>query len=546
MRMRTISARSPNSGRGSARRSTRRASPPACWRRAASASPARRKFPIEIVAQGARVDDRPVRRRIHRRRPFDSRKLRARDPHARRARRPYRRLEDRRDAAASAGRPTRRVCRALGDEGVLALDLRFDQCAARGRKPVRGRCRRDARRARRAGAKGRVVVTTFASNVARLRAAAEAGLADGTQVMVIGRAMERVIAVARECGYLDGLPPFLGQDHFDRIPRDKVLALATGSQGEPRAALARIAEDEHPTATLAPGDMVDLLLAHHSRQRKGGRQDHQRPGRAGHRGRHRPHAARPRLRPSAPRRTCADVRLAAAEDRHSRAWRGAASVRTCGLRAARRASREVVRAFNGDIVRWRRRGAAIVGQVDHGRRYKDGEILLPAERRMRRPAAPAVLRRRRLDRPRADARKGEMAGDPDVMIAGLPSATREGAGMDEIIDARDLRDVRKPAARQAARRRRPCRPRSSAPCATRSTPSGARNRRCMCWWSRSRGGRAAIENLGRPCDAEPKQSSPAAADEMDCLAALAMTAKRSPFEASLSFRNDRDSLGRLG
>ena len=103
-----------------------------------------------------------------------------------------------------------------------------------------------------AKAKGRVVVTTFASNVARLRSAAEAGLAGGRQVCVMGRAMERVIAVARECGYLDGVPPFLGMDPFDRLPRDKILALATGSQGEPRAALARIAEDEHPTAELAP------------------------------------------------------------------------------------------------------------------------------------------------------------------------------------------------------------------------------------------------------------------------------------------------------
>ena len=72
----------------------------------------------------------------------------------------------------------------------------------------------------------------------------------------MGRAMERVIAVARECGYLDGLPPFLGPDPFERLPRDKVLALATGSQGEPRAALARIAEDEHPSASLAAGDTV--------------------------------------------------------------------------------------------------------------------------------------------------------------------------------------------------------------------------------------------------------------------------------------------------
>ena len=68
--------------------------------------------------------------------------------------------------------------------------------------------------------------------------------------------MERVVAVARECGMLDGVPQFLGMDAFERLPRDKILALATGSQGEPRAALARMAGDEHPTAELSPGDTV--------------------------------------------------------------------------------------------------------------------------------------------------------------------------------------------------------------------------------------------------------------------------------------------------
>ena len=105
-------------------------------------------------------------------------------------------------------------------------------------------------------AKGRVIVTTFASNVARLRAAAEAGFAAGRQVCILGRAIERVVAVARECGMLDGLPPLLGMDAFERLPRDRILALATGSQGEPRAALARIAGDDHPTAELNAGDTV--------------------------------------------------------------------------------------------------------------------------------------------------------------------------------------------------------------------------------------------------------------------------------------------------
>src|ERR1700684_2715753 len=77
-----------------------------------------------------------------------------------------------------------------------------------------------------AKAKGRVVVTTFASNVGRLRSAAEAGFAARGQVCFLGRAIERVVGVARDCGMLQGLPPLLGMDAFERLPRDRILALA--------------------------------------------------------------------------------------------------------------------------------------------------------------------------------------------------------------------------------------------------------------------------------------------------------------------------------
>src|SRR5580704_6025904 len=160
------------------------------------------------------------------------------------------------DSTPIIGLPTDEArFRALGDEGVLALVCDSTNILREGESPSE----RDVAKALTSligNAKGRVVVTTFASNVARLRSAAEAGLAAGRQVLVMGRAMERVIAVARECGYLQGLPPFLGPDPFDRLPREKVLALATGSQGEPRAALARMSEDQHSSATLSPGDLV--------------------------------------------------------------------------------------------------------------------------------------------------------------------------------------------------------------------------------------------------------------------------------------------------
>jgi ribonuclease J len=105
-------------------------------------------------------------------------------------------------------------------------------------------------------ATGRVLVTTFASNVARLRSVAEAAVAAGRQVVIAGRAMERTIAVARECGYLEGVPPFLSAHAYSSLTRDKVVLLATGSQGESRAAVARIADGEHPDIKLDSGDLV--------------------------------------------------------------------------------------------------------------------------------------------------------------------------------------------------------------------------------------------------------------------------------------------------
>ena len=90
-----------------------------------------------------------------------------------------------------------------------------------------------------------------------MRAVAEAAFANGREVVAIGRAMDRVIQVAGERGYFDGLPPFRSSDTYGYLPRDKV-ALLTGSQGEPRAALARVAEDQHPDITLASGDTVIL------------------------------------------------------------------------------------------------------------------------------------------------------------------------------------------------------------------------------------------------------------------------------------------------
>jgi len=102
----------------------------------------------------------------------------------------------------------------------------------------------------------RVAVACFASNVARLETVARAAAAHGRDVALIGRSLWRIDKAARENGYLADLPRFLTEDEAGYIPRDRIVLICTGSQGEPRAALARIARDDHPNIVLETGDVV--------------------------------------------------------------------------------------------------------------------------------------------------------------------------------------------------------------------------------------------------------------------------------------------------
>ncbi|HZT87192.1 MAG TPA: ribonuclease J [Stellaceae bacterium] len=103
---------------------------------------------------------------------------------------------------------------------------------------------------------GRVAVACFASNVARLSTIAQAARAHDRDVALVGRSLWRIDKAARENGYLTDVPPFLTEDEAGYVPRDKILLICTGSQGEPRAALARIAREDHPNIVLEEGDAV--------------------------------------------------------------------------------------------------------------------------------------------------------------------------------------------------------------------------------------------------------------------------------------------------
>jgi ribonuclease J len=143
----------------------------------------------------------------------------------------------------------------LGDEGILALvcdSTNVFNAEASGSEGMvyRGLLQEVARWTGR-----RVLVTTFASNVARLHTLGEVAKATGRQLCVAGRSLDRIIEVGQANGYLLDLPEPIDFDTAMGLPRGEVLILATGGQGEPRAALARIAEANHPIE-LVEGDVA--------------------------------------------------------------------------------------------------------------------------------------------------------------------------------------------------------------------------------------------------------------------------------------------------
>jgi ribonuclease J len=149
------------------------------------------------------------------------------------------------DAAPQIGRPsTDEELKAIGDEGVLAMVSDstnvFNAEPSGSEATVRGGLEDVV-----AAAKNRVVVTTFASNAARLHTLGRVARATNRQVCVAGRSLDRIIKVARATGYLQDFPDTIDFDTAMSLPRRDVMIIATGGQGEDRAALARIAFDSH-------------------------------------------------------------------------------------------------------------------------------------------------------------------------------------------------------------------------------------------------------------------------------------------------------------
>jgi ribonuclease J len=143
--------------------------------------------------------------------------------------------------------------RKLGDEGVLAMVCDSTNVFVDGRAGSEAEVR-EKMQALIASLHGKIAVACFASNVARMDTVCRAAEAAGRRVCLVGRSMFRMAAAAQSVGFLSGLAPFLNDVEAGKFPHDQILYLCTGSQGEPRAALSRIADGAHPHVKLGKGD----------------------------------------------------------------------------------------------------------------------------------------------------------------------------------------------------------------------------------------------------------------------------------------------------
>jgi ribonuclease J len=320
--------------------------------------------------------------------------------------------------------------RALGTEGALAIVGDSTNAVREGRSPSETDVAKTLAELV-SQAKGRVAVTTFASNVARVRSAALAARAAGREVVVVGRAMERIAQVARETGYLDGVQDFRSMDSYQSLPRGRVVALCTGSQGEPRAALSRIADAQHPTVTLDKGDCVIFS----SRTI---------PGNEKEVGRVMNGLVRQGIEVITDRTHLVHVsgHPRRAEMAEMYGWvkpRIVVPVHGEAVHLAEHAALarglgipEVVVCTNGDVVRLAPGPADIVDQLPAGRLYKDGMLIVEAQAR-------AVADRRRLSFSGivsvalAVTRTGELAADPEVELTGIPETGARGEDIADIV-----------------------------------------------------------------------------------------------------------------
>ncbi|MEM9851441.1 MAG: ribonuclease J, partial [Pseudomonadota bacterium] len=281
------------------------------------------------------------------------------------------------------------------------------------------------------GANGLVVATTFASNVARLKTLAQAAQAAGRSVCVLGRAMQRMLGYARGAGLIDDFPPVVDLEDAHEIPRDHLMLIVTGSQGERRAASAQLANGKYLGFRLQEGDLflfssktipgneVGVSRVINQMSEMGVRVIDDSDGRYHVSG----HANRPDLERAHGIFKPRIVVPMHGEHRHLRAHAD----------LARAAGMESLVAPNGTVVDLTQNAPKVVDAIEAGRTYLDGSVLIGA--------FDGVV----LDRVRMATRgtvvvalmveDGALVGDPWAEALGMPEDANAHAALQDTIEA---------------------------------------------------------------------------------------------------------------
>jgi len=334
------------------------------------------------------------------------------------------------DDPAMGPKTDRNAFEKLGDRGVLALICDSTNAMREGISPSEREVSDGLREVIQA-AEGRVAVTTFSSNVGRIRSIAEAARDCGREVLLLGRSMKRVVDVATDLGYMEGLPSFLSEEDFAHVPRSKVVIILTGSQGESRAALAKLSRDEMRDVALTAGDTVvyssrmipgneKAVLETKNRLIDMGIEVIEDGDALVHVSGH--------PRRNELREMYKWTRPAIGIPVHGEAAHLSAHARLmdeCGIR-------DVVPARNGDLVRLAPGDPEIIADLPHGQIFKDGKLIGEEEEL-------GVKDRRRLSFAGHVAvsivlnRHHELIADPDVVAIGVPETDARGEDMEDLM-----------------------------------------------------------------------------------------------------------------
>lgn len=313
--------------------------------------------------------------------------------------------------------------RKAGDDGVLALICDSTNALRDGVSPSEKEVSKSLEKII-SNAKGRVAITTFSSNVGRIRSVAEAARDAGRKVLLLGSSIKRVVDVATDLGIMEGLPPFIDEDEFASIQRDKIVIVLTGSQGENRAALAKLSRDEMRNIALSAGDTVVFS----SRTIPGNEKpildiknglieqgvhiitdDEALVHVSGHPRRNELKRMYEWVRPEI---------LVPVHGEAAHLSGHAEFAQQCGIKS-------VPRVRNGDILRLAPGPAEIIGEAPHGRIYKDGKLIGDFDEM-------GIGERRKLSYVGHIAvnvllnGKNELVHDPAVRTQGLPEADDNG------------------------------------------------------------------------------------------------------------------------